>query len=80
MLDNVADINIVLQCFALVSRLYKVDIPLPFIEGFCSKKGYCYSAYKVTLCLADSTGTERRTKHVFFRVDLNRADLLLRRP
>jgi len=80
MLDNITDINIVLQCFALVSRLHKVDIPLLSIEGFYSKKGYCYSIYKVTLRLADSTGTECRTEHVFFRVDLNRADLLLRRP
>ena len=72
--------NIVLQYFTLVSRLHKVDVPLPSIEGFYSKKGYYYSIYKVTLHLADSTGAECRTEHVFFRVDLNKADLLLGRP
>ena len=36
--------------------------------------------YKVTLRLADSTSAEHRTEHVFFGVDLNRADLLLGRP
>ena len=80
MLDNAADVNVVLQCFALASRLHKVDVPLLFIEGFYSKKGYYYGIYKVTLRLADSTGAERRTEHVFLKVDLNRADLLLRQP
>ena len=69
-----------LQCFILASRLRKVDIPLLSIKGFYSEKGYCYNAYKVTLRLIDSTGAERRTEHVFFKVDLNGADLLFRRP
>jgi len=80
MLDNAADVNVLLQSFALKSRLRKVDMLLPSIEGFRREKGYCYSVYKVTLRLTDSIGTERRTEHIFFRVNLNETDLLLSRP
>jgi len=80
LLDDAADVNVVSQAFALQSNLRKVNIPLLSIEGFCGKRGYCYSAYKVTLHLADSTQASCRTQYIFYSINISRSDLLLGRP
>lgn len=75
MLDDAADVNVVSQAFAVKSRLRKVSVPLPCMEGFRGETGCCFGAYKVTLRLADSTNVERITEHIFYVVDLYGADL-----
>jgi len=80
LLDDAADVNVISQSFAVKCRMRKADISLPRMEGFRGEQGYCYGAYKVTLRLADSSGAERITSHIFYGVDLQGAELLLGRP
>ena len=62
---------------ALCCNLHKIDVPLPNIEGFRSEKGYCYSAYRLCMHIADSIDTKRITDDIFFGVDLSGSDVLL---
>jgi len=80
LLNNVADVNVVLQALALRNNLRKVNMPLLSIEGFYSKQGYCYSMYKVILHLADLMQASCRMQHIFYSINLSRSDLLLSRP
>jgi hypothetical protein len=56
MLDNIAEVNVISHLTVLKYGLQKVDIPLPTIEGFRGEKSYYYSAYKLRMRIADSTG------------------------
>jgi hypothetical protein len=56
MLDDAAEVNVILHLTVLKYRLQKVDIPLLTIEGFRGEKGYYYSIYKLRMHIADSTG------------------------
>ena len=80
MLDNVVEVNIISQVIALRYNLYKIDVPLPNMEGFRGEKGYCYSAYRLYIRIADSIGTKRIIDDMFFSVDLSSSDVLLGRP
>lgn len=80
MLDNAADVNVISQTTALQCNLGKIEVPIPTMEGFRGEQGHCYSAYKLRLRIADSTGTERVTEDVFFAVDLPSSNILLGRP
>jgi hypothetical protein len=79
LLDDAAEVNVISHLTVLKYGLQKVDIPLPNMEGFRGEKGYCYSAYKLRMRIADSIGEERLTDHVFFSVNLSGSDVLLRR-
>jgi hypothetical protein len=79
MLDNTAEVNVISHLIVLKYGLQKVDIPLPTIEGFRGEKSYYYSAYKLRICIADSTGQERLTDSIFFSVNLSGSDVLLGR-
>ena len=46
-------------------------MPLPTIEAFRGERGHYYSAYRLSLCLADSIGVEKETYGVFYAVDLS---------
>lgn len=80
MLDDAAEVNVISQAFALKCNAKKVEVPIPRIEGFRGEKGSCYGAYEVRMRIADSSGTERLTKDVFFGCDLNGVEILLGRP
>jgi hypothetical protein len=80
LLDDAAEVNVISHLTVLKCGLQKVDVPLPNMEGFRGEKGHCYGAYKLRMRIADSTGEERLTDHVFFSVDLSGSDVLLGRP
>ena len=79
LLDDVAEVNVISQVIVLRYNLHKLDVPLPSIEGFRGEKGYCYSAYRLRVCIADSIGAERITDDMFFSIDLSGSDVLLER-
>jgi hypothetical protein len=56
MLDDAAEVNVISHLTVLKCGLQKVDILLLTIEGFRGEKGYYYSAYKLRIRIADSTG------------------------
>jgi hypothetical protein len=78
--DDAADMNVILEAFAQKVSLKKLDIILPDIEGFRRDKGNVYRAYCVRMQLADSIGEDKLTKETFFRVDLKGPEVLLGRP
>ena len=79
LLDNVANVNVVSQAFAVRCGLRKVEVPLLSMEGFRGEKSYYYGAYKISMRLTDSTSVERAMEHLFYSVDLSGTDLLLGR-
>jgi hypothetical protein len=79
MLNDAAEVNIISHLTVLKCGLQKVDVLLPTIEGFRGEKGHCYSAYKLRMRIADSTGQERLTDGIFFSIDLCGSDVLLGR-
>jgi hypothetical protein len=56
MLDDAAEVNVILHLIVLKYRLQKVDILLLTIEGFRGEKGYYYSTYKLYIRITDSIG------------------------
>jgi transposase InsO family protein len=56
MLDDAAEVNVISHLTVLKCGLQKVDVPLPTMEGFRGEKSHYYSAYKLRMRIADSTG------------------------